>query len=143
MEYFNEQVTFPGRQHRLDECEALHMPALLSCQQLLHQSTSSSSSSSSSSWFGLKTKPLSSKSNTNTGVSNSSSCSAETHALIQCRALAVGCTRQVTKLKNAIRDKKGDCEIEQKEVGTCLMQKREEMRGWYMNNYKKGEKGGE
>lgn len=59
-----------------------------------------------------------------------------------CRALAVGCTLQVTALKRARRDKKGECVEEQKGVGECLMEKRMEMREWFLREKRGKEKEG-
>jgi len=59
------------------------------------------------------------------------------HGLWQCRALALGCVGEVKELNKCRVGKGGECEVEQKIVGRCIMEKRSKMKE-YVEGKKKG-----
>ena len=63
-------------------------------------------------------------------------CDLHTHRLIQCRAISLGCSARVKVLKQCSSDGGGECVEQQREVGKCVMDKREEMREWWLKEYK-------
>ena len=130
----NKNLVFPGREHRIRKCDALHLTALKSCRSRVAAEKASAAVPPRRRWWG-GSAPAQRKETKKT-----EKCDPHEHRLIRCRALALGCSSQVKALQSCRAEGGGECVDAQKTVGKCLMERRMEMRDWWMEEYGKKEK---